>query len=70
MTSGNRAGNSVFVEFSLELCREKIGKAKALLELSLASAIKDDINKYFLNTFINTSTAKEGLRRISTPYWM
>lgn len=47
MTSGSRAGNSVFVEFSFELCMEKIGKAKALLELSLASAIKDDINKYF-----------------------
>lgn len=47
------------------LCREKSRRAKAQLELSLASVVKN--NK---NAFIDTSTAKGGLQRISILYWM
>jgi len=41
----------------VRLCREKIGKAKIRLELSLATVIK------YIS--INTLTLKGGLRRIS-----
>ncbi|KAK4813362.1 hypothetical protein QYF61_003561 [Mycteria americana] len=45
------------------LCREKIRRAKAELELSLATAVKD--NK---NTSSNTLAAEGELRRICSPY--
>jgi len=46
-------------------CREEIRKAKAQLELRLATVVRD--NK---NVFTNTSTTKKGPRRVSIPYWM
>ncbi|GAB0210066.1 hypothetical protein GRJ2_003472400 [Grus japonensis] len=49
----------------MRLCREKIRKAKAQLELNLATAVKD--NK---NVSINTLATKGGLRRLSILYWM
>jgi len=45
--------------------REEIRKAKAQLELRLATVVRD--NK---NIFTNASTTKRGPRRISIPYWM
>jgi len=49
----------------MRLCREKIRRAKAQLELNLAIAVKD--NKKYLCKYIST---KGGLRRISILYWM
>jgi len=46
-------------------CREEIRKAKAQLELRLATVLRD--NK---NVFTNTSTTKRGPRRLFIPYWM
>ena len=46
-------------------CREEIRKAKAQLELRLATVIRD-IEK----SFTNTSTTKRGPRRFSITYWM
>ena len=46
-------------------CREEIRKAKAQLELRLATVVRD--NKKF---FTNTSTTKRGPMRVSIPYWM
>ena len=49
----------------VRLCREKIRRVKAHLELNLATAVKD--NK---NVSINTLATKGELRRISILYWM
>lgn len=46
--------------------KDKIRRAKAQLEISLATAIAD--NKE--NVSINTLTTKRGLRTTSIPYWM
>jgi len=46
-------------------CREEIRKAKAQLELRLATVIRDK-----KNVFTNTLTTKKGPRRVSIPYWM
>jgi len=46
-------------------CREKIRKAKAQLELNLATVVRD--NK---KCFTTTLTTKREPRRISTPYWI
>jgi len=46
-------------------CREEIRKAKAQLELRLATVVRDN-KKYFYNT----STTKRGPRRVSILYWM
>ena len=50
--------------YVVKLCREKIRKARAQLELNLATKVKEN------NISINTSTARGGLRRISIPCWM
>ncbi|KAK4831532.1 LOW QUALITY PROTEIN: hypothetical protein QYF61_018134, partial [Mycteria americana] len=47
----------------VRLCRDKIRRAKAQLELHLATAT-------IKNVSVNTLTKKGGLRRISTLYWM
>ena len=47
------------------MCRENIGKAKAQLELSLATGLKR--NKKLFYKYINS---KKGTRRISFLYWM
>jgi len=46
-------------------CREEIWKAKAQLELRLATVVRD--NKNF---FTNTSATERGPRRVCIPYWM
>ena len=48
----------------VRLCREKIRRAKAQLELSLATATKDAIK----NVSINTLATKGGLRSVSMPF--
>ena len=50
--------------YVVKLCREKIRKDKAQLELNLATKVKEN------NISINTSTARGGLGRISIPCWM
>jgi len=42
-------------------CREKIRKAKAQLELSLATAVRDDDKKYFYKYLNNKKRAKDNL---------
>jgi len=49
----------------LRSCREEVRKAKAQLELSLATVVRD--NK---KLFTNILTTKRGPRRVSLPYWM
>ena len=49
----------------VRLCREKIRRVKAQLELNVGTAVKD--NK---NVSINTLATKGELRRISILYWM
>ena len=46
-------------------CREEIRKAKAQLELRLATVVRD--NKKCFYKYINN---KSGPRRVSIPYWM
>ena len=50
--------------YVVKLCREKIRKAKAQLELNL-----DAKGRTTMNISINTSTARRGLGRISIPCW-
>jgi len=46
-------------------CGEEIKKAKAQLDLSLATVVRDNIKN-----FTNTSTTKREPMRVSIPYWM
>lgn len=65
MAFGKRAGNSEEYKVVMRLFREKIRRAKALQELNLATATKD--NK---RVSIHTFTTKGRLRRISIIYLM
>ena len=49
----------------VRLCREKIRRAKAQLELNLATAVKGS-----KNVSINIVATKGGLRRIAILYWV
>ena len=60
-------GQATREEYKVDgMCREKLRKAKAQLELSLAAGVKE--NKK--NIFTNTLTVSGGLRKISILYWM
>jgi len=50
-------------------CREKIRTAKAQLELSLATVVRDN-KKCFYKYINNKKRAKEKTQRVSIPSWM
>lgn len=49
----------------VRLCREKVVRTEARVELNLATAVKDNTN-----VSVNTLETKGGLRTISILYWM
>ena len=49
----------------VKMCREKIRKAKAQLELNLATGVER-----YKKPFTNTSVVRGGLRRTFILYWM
>ena len=69
-----KSGQATYDDYRhvVKLCREKIRKAKAQLELNLATKAKENSKCFYkhINIIINTLTARGRLGRISIPCWM